>query len=148
MVNKYTLGSIVLSIFLLAILGVNRAINWLNRSTTTSERQEQQVVAVNADGLEEDSARIRASGQSVNSTAGDSATATSPLEEAGTYIQRQKRVGEDRIVTNTQVNVIPTASSNAPTTAQGNTTVTPQPQASRETSASPKPASTAVPALW
>ena len=159
MVNKYSLGGIVLGIFLLAIMGIRSASNWLtqnNAQTTTQDR----IVSINPEGSE--TGRRSQSNQVISQADGQSTTnsadlAISPLEEAGTYIQRQKRVELDPIIANTPVDVISNTVS-----AQSDTTVNPQPPATTTTPtspqtntttttaqpASPAPASPAVPALW
>lgn len=175
MVNRYTLGSIVLGIFLLAILGVSRAMSWLGQSTATTTPDER-IIAIESDGTQatgnasrlsqtESQAESQANGQtngqfdnqtlsqadSIDSASSDTNLALLPLEEAGTFIQRQKRVEEDKIVTNTKVNVIPVANNSV--AAQGDT-VTPQaPATTTTTPSAPRPAATgnnapAVPALW
>lgn len=166
MVNRYTLGSIVLGIFLLAILGVSRAMSWLGQSTATTP--DDRIVAIESDGTQAtgNASRLsqtesQADGQfdnqtlsqadSIDSASSDTNLALLPLEEAGTFIQRQKRVEEDKIVTNTKVNVIPVANNSV--AAQGDT-VTPQaPATTTPTPSESRPAATgnnapAVPALW
>lgn len=166
MVNRYTLGSIVLGIFLLAILGVSRAMSWLGQSTATPD--DDRIVAIESDGTQatDNASRLsqtesQADGQfdnqtlsqadSIDSASSDTNLALLPLEEAGTFIQRQKRVEEDKIVTNTKVNVIPVANNSV--AAQGDTTTTTPTPATTTTPSEPRPAATgnnapAVPALW
>jgi hypothetical protein len=163
MVNKYTLGSVVFGIFLLAIMGIRSATNWLTQSDADTTQQES-VLSANTNSIERDSA-YRSASQS-NSRLNDSGNQNnqitsqandvqsdqdgSPLDEAGSYIQRQKRVEEDGAVTDTTVNVIPAAngSANNNVSAQSNTAVSPQP--TRPVRSTPRPATPApaVPALW
>ena len=73
------------------------------------------------------------------------------LEAAGTYIQRQKRVEEDKIVAGTNINVSAATNAAGSTAAQADT-VTPQPTAAPNTTAArpatAAPSHPAVPALW
>jgi len=167
MVNRYTLGSIVLGIFLLAILGVSRAMSWLGQSTAETTPDDR-IVAIESDSPESAGSAARlsqADGQfdnqtisqadsierqadSIDRTKSDANLARLPLEEAGTFIQRQKRVEEDKIVTNTRVDVIPVANNNV---AAQSDTITPQePAAASDTRPATQTTNTppAVPALW
>lgn len=144
MVNKYSLGGIVLSIFLMAIWGVRRAVTWTpdsaaqtlpEGSTVSNASQPDDSFISDAEGTAEPNAAL------------------SPVEEAGTYIQRQQGLGEDGTVAGTPVNVIPATGDDAES-AQNNTTVDPQPTTSPEPAPTTEPAQpatstpTAVPALW
>lgn len=148
MINKYTLGGAVFGIFLLAIMGIRSAANWLAQSNA----EQDSIVSVNTNRLESDrSSRVRSEANPVISQSdGISETIpNSPLQEAGTYIQRQKRVDQDQIIAKTEVDVIPIAelgASTAPNTTGTNESVgtTPTP---RPTPSTP-PASPPVPALW
>jgi hypothetical protein len=170
MVNKYTLGSIVFGIFLLAIFGIRSAASWLAQSNTQADTSGR-IAAVsdsnNVNRLSDN--RTAASGNSTNQTnsrnttlsqsdrtdeIGADGTSLTATEAAGQYIQRQKRVPGDEAVANTDFEAIPSASNSV--TAQNNTTSTPQPTrtATPSPSPSPRPATptparpTAVPALW
>ncbi|MEO0769323.1 MAG: hypothetical protein AAFY72_07800 [Cyanobacteria bacterium J06649_4] len=166
MVNRYTLGGAILSIFLLAIFGIRGAFSWLSNSPQTTNRD--RVVAIDGNNtgnsagnfndrirVADDQNNVQVDGQnSQPSTSSPSTVAQNltPLQEAGTYIQRQKRVERDPIVAQTQVDVVPISTDNT-TTAQNNTRVTPQPTATSSNTQSSQrtpaaPASQAVPALW
>ncbi|MGB3295497.1 MAG: hypothetical protein WBB01_21145 [Phormidesmis sp.] len=151
MVNKYTLGGIVLGIFLMAIWGARRAITWTPDSaaqtlpadgTPVSDANQ---VGGNAGRPADDSFVTQTDGSA------DDSSALTPVEEAGTYIQRQQRAEEDGAVAGTSVTVIP-AADNGTVSAQGNTTVEPQPDSPEPaaTTAPAQPGATApaVPALW
>ncbi|MGB7250042.1 MAG: hypothetical protein WBC73_13975 [Phormidesmis sp.] len=148
--TKYTLASIVLGICLLAIFGVSRAVNWLNQSAATATEDRIPVTSVNdntSDEPSDDSFISQADGTG-DGIEGDVNLNALPLEEAGSYIQRQKSMEEDPQIAGTQVNVIAAADAaddNA-TTAQP-TTVTPSPSPS-PAPATTSPAAPAVPALW
>ncbi|MFK8183322.1 MAG: hypothetical protein AB8B99_08100 [Phormidesmis sp.] len=157
------LGAVVLGIVLAAGLGIRSAASWLSRSTPGTTNQDG-IVSLSSSGdrsnlsefdladSELGSAANR-SNESLIGQANNNSDATQPLsslEEAGTYVQRQKRVEQDAVIANTPVEVIPTASSNA-VASQGNTTVTQQPTAPATTSRSTStttPAADPVPALW
>ncbi|MEL6854711.1 MAG: hypothetical protein AAFO83_06325 [Cyanobacteria bacterium J06607_13] len=159
MVNRYSLGAAIFSIFLLAIFGIRGAFSWLNQSP---QRARTGQVAINGDGATDSEFvdRVPATGTQTDGRSGQpsglssEALALSPLEEAGTYIQRQKRVERDPLVADTQVDVIPTtqAANNAATQAQPDTQIAqPSPtqtQPSAQTPTTAAPASQAVPALW
>lgn len=180
--NKYTVGGVILGIFLLATAGIRSAVNWLSSSTPRTSTQDRV--------LSSDDARIRSNpddSRSPSSLSSDSqndadrlnsqsdgifndetisqadrgiddssaeSSINDPLEQAGTYVQRQKRVEEDSIIAATDVNVIPIADASDVAT-QGNTAVNPQPNAPESAStgqAAPTTTTTsapaAVPALW
>ncbi|MEM9091430.1 MAG: hypothetical protein AAGC93_22160 [Cyanobacteria bacterium P01_F01_bin.53] len=166
MVNRYTLGSIVLGIFLMAILGVSRAMSWLTQSNAKTGNQ---IVAVEADKTNVNGTTdINRISQGDNTSSSQSATSQSdatitspadatgedtivllPLEEAGTYIQRQKRVEEDKTIAQTEINVVPVANNNVP--AAESDTITPNVPASTSAAPSqtrPTTSAPAVPALW
>lgn len=142
MVNKYSLGGIVLSIFLMAIWGVRRAITWTPDSAAQTLPEGS---TVSNASQPDDSFISQAEGTA------DPNAALSPVEEAGTYIQRQQGLGEDGTVAGTPVNVIP-ANEGSSTPANPDTTVDPQPTSPEPapTTAPAQPASPppAVPALW
>lgn len=144
MVNKYTLGGVVLGIFLMAIWGVRRAVTWTPDSVAQTLPAEG--TNVNNTSQPDDSFISQADGSA------EPNAALSPVEEAGTYIQRQQGLEEDGTVAGTPVNVIP-ADGDGPVAAQDNTTVDPQPtspEPATTTAPTQPPTSTptAVPALW
>lgn len=150
MVNKYTVGGVIFGIFLLAIAGINSASNWLKQGNSTNNTQDS-ITSINGNNTRSQSNRVIS--QADGTTANNSADLTiSPLREAGTYIQRQKRVEQDAVIAQTDVNVIPNT-----TAAQGNTTADPQPpvtaapntRTTQPTATSqPTAPAPAVPALW
>ncbi|MEN8444633.1 MAG: hypothetical protein ABG776_06425 [Cyanobacteria bacterium J06555_13] len=166
MIQKYGLWAAIAGIFLLAILGVRSAATWL--SETTPEPESNITVGSNRVLNEESSNRdsvfnsnreasqrdIRVGDRNTTDTrANELAQVTntfSPLEEAGTYIQRQKRVERDPVVAASTVTINAVAN-NTPTAAASDTRVS-QPGAASNTQAtqpsSTAPASQAVPALW
>ena len=150
MVNKYTLGGIVLGICLMAIWGVRRAMTWPVGSTAQTLPVDATQVsdtssAGDANRPADDSFNDQADG-----AAGDD-TALTPVEEAGTYIQRQQRAEQDEAVAGTPVTVIEAADDSG-IFAQDNTTVDPQPDspapAGDSAPAQPATSAPAVPALW
>lgn len=174
--NKYTLGALIFLILMGALFGVSRAISWITQSP---EKDEQRIAVVEGDRSGRDTRSVGAqsdgqsdglfdentNGSSSGSLATELGTETSfdlsPLEEAGTYVQRQKRVERDPEVLNTQVEIAPNAAFDTatnpttPTPAQPDTRVPDQPEPStaapaRQPSrpASAAPAAPAVPALW
>ena len=176
--NKYTLGALIFLILMGALFGVSRAISWLTQS---SQKEEQRIAIVEGDrnqrrtrsvGAQSDGRADSESDSLFSEDAGSSANRSSelgtetsfdlsPLEEAGTYIQRQKRVERDPEVLNTRVEVAPNATFDTatnpttPTPAQPNTRVPNQPEPSTAAPArspsrpaSAAPAAPAVPALW
>jgi len=184
--NKYTVGGVILGIFLLASVGIRSAVNYLSSSTPETNTQDKVLSSDDArirsspndsrsssssgSGSQNDADRLNSQSDGIfneetisqadrgidDSSAESSINA--PLEEAGTYVQRQKRVEEDSVVAATDVNVIPLADAST-VSAQGNTAVNPQPTAPEtaptSTSQPTAPAATstpsapaAVPALW
>ncbi len=143
MVNKYSLGGIVLGIFLMAIWGVRRAVTWTPDSAAQTSPAEGTTVS---GASQPDDSFISQTDGTADSDAG-----LSPVEEAGTYIQRQQGLEEDGAIAGTPVNIIP-ATGDSPVFAQDNTTVDPQPTspepAPTTTPAQPASTPTAVPALW
>ena len=139
--NKYALGSIVLGIVLLALLGASRAARWLTQSTTANT--EDRIVVLEANDTEvRDRDTLNTS--QANALLGDDPESLS-LAEAGTYIQRQKRVEEDSTIARTDVTVNPVPNSipAAPSIA-----VSQAPNNAESTPATAAPASSAIPALW
>ena len=156
MVNKYTLGGAVLSIFLLAIFGVNRALNWLTQSTSETAAEDR-IVAVNANdtngSLSPDAQSNRsADGQSISQADGSNVDLL-PLEEAGTYIQRQQSIDPEAAVAGSGIEMSPSSNDSFPVAQSGDTTNNPQPtqpevvNAPDSTTTTPATAP-AVPALW
>jgi hypothetical protein len=154
MVNKYTLGGVVFGIFLLAIMGIRSATNWLTQSNANTTQQDS-VLSTNTNRITTDGA-YRSTSQAPNSQISSQSNGStqlaqnaSPLDEAGSYIQRQKRVAEDGGITNTEVSVTP-STGNTAVQATSNTAVTPQPSPTPVATTTPKPTTQApaVPALW
>ncbi|MGC1307396.1 MAG: hypothetical protein WA885_09220 [Phormidesmis sp.] len=153
--TKYKLTGIILGIAMMAIFGVNRAINWLTQSTANDSLAADRIESVDgsAEGDFVSSNGQNLSDQNSNGQIVSQADGTeailSPVEEAGTYIQRQKRVEEDAAVVGTQVNVIPAAEGVA---ARSDTRVVTQPESPVSPDTTPSspatPVSPAVPALW
>ncbi len=162
MVNKYTLGGAVLAIVFLALMGMRSAANWLARSNEQTTTQDSPVsaddnrVASDTDNPARSQLNSQSGvpGDQIISQTGDGTANSSPtlsvLDEAGTYIQRQKSAERDPVVAGTDIDVIPAADS-SPVPAQNNTFGT-QPPASTPPSPTPtpsaSPSSPAVPALW
>lgn len=173
MARNYGLWGAIAGICLLALLGVRSASNWLNGGT--AEREADRTTALEGDRLE--GSRSGDSTEGFTSSEGrgtrfdrtqtnvrfsdqsdpraEESLAFTPLEEAGTYIQRQQRAARDATVASTSVEAVPIANNNAspPTPAQPNTRVT-QPAPTRvadtqpSTPSSAAPSAPAVPALW
>ena len=177
MANRQVIGlsAVVLGIVLAAVLGIRSANSWLSRSTPAQANRDG-LVSDNSDSLSRDGAALDSerdrNGQfnrdneslvsQANNTgdiddSSDANRPLSPVEEAGTYVQRQQRVEEDAVVANTPVEVIPIANG-TPIASQGNTTVDPQPtepaSVPANTTPTTSPSATApaaanpVPALW
>lgn len=157
-INKYTLGSIILGIFLLSILGIQSAFTRLsnqpgatNRPVANQTRGTDGNLTIDGDFIDSSRSSENVSSNS-NGRLTDEALAFTTLETAGTYIQRQKSVATDQAIANTSVDV-KAASNDTATAAQSDSRVT-QPAAqtgqpaSQGRPASAAPASTAVPALW
>lgn len=172
----------IAGIFLLAILGIRSAANWLAQGTPNetanqtltipgnqtngsgdnsnlAERDGSQIAGTRVEDriiVDRDSERINAQTSEQTGVQIDPPTTQqtntlifSPLEEAGTYIQRQKRVERDSFVATTKVEAIPLTSS-TPVAAQNDSRVT-QPTPTTVTSnqpSAPRPTAPAVPALW
>ncbi len=154
MAQKYGLWGAIAGTFLLAILGVRSAANWLSNSSPSTP--DSAISSVDGDnGRPIGAGRLGEDDTQTNARFGDQSepregeTVTfSPLEEAGTYIQRQKRVEFDSVVAATNVEAIPVAVAE-PVSAQPNTQTaeTAEPETSAQTEA--RPAETRpVPALW
>lgn len=165
MAQKYGLWGAIAGIFIAAILGVRSAANWLNGSAPESNPEA--AISVDSDNSNLSGADAQtADAQTADAPTGDTTqtntrfadqsdtpegeTVTfSPLEEAGTYIQRQKSVELDSVVASTSVDAVPIADAE-PVSAQPDTQVEqPAPDAS-STQPTPEPAApaSAVPALW
>jgi len=192
--NRAQLGlwGAIAGVFLLAILGIRSAANWLAQGTPDTPADQTLTITANPDTnpdngtnsnltdsnpAERDSSPIagtrvedriiadrnsdRISAQTdgqANTPANPQSTQQtdtltfSPLEEAGTYIQRQKSVEQDTLIAATTVEAVPLASS-TPVAAQSDSRVT-QPTPTTVTNNQPSearpaaPASPAVPALW
>lgn len=159
--TRFTVGSVILAILLLSIFGVNRAFRSLTGNPPETERIESsRVDAFTASDKADDS---RPAASQSNAPATDIRTRNeagelefTPLQTAGTFVQRQKSIAEDPTVSSTKVSVLAVAddasTNSTATSAQSNTITTDQ--SGTTSSTSPKPASTkpatspAVPALW
>ena len=182
-INQYTIGAAIFLIVLSAIYGISQAFSWLSQAPQQANNPNTQVITsgndtLNSNGLAQRqnppsalSQNNRAlNGQTERSGGDDIAAlrqvnrgteiapdgtfALSPLEEAGTYIQRQQRVARDATIAQTDVEV--SATSSTPVASQGNTRVeqpdpartatddTTRPSAQRSNSTQTE----AVPALW
>lgn len=168
MANRQIIGlsAVVLGIMLAAGLGIRSANSWLSSSTSTNADQDN-LVSIEPNGLNDNDSglnliegdRARQSNRAGEQLVGqansiDANQPLSPIEEAGTYIQRQKRVEQDAVIANTPVEIIPN-SSGTPVASQSNTVVNPQPTAPAPvTTTTPStPAVTPaiadpIPALW
>ena len=150
--TRFTVGSVILAIMLLSIFGVNRALQSLTGSDSADR-----IASERVDAFTDTTDRGDSNARTRNE---DGELVLTPLQEAGTFIQRQKRIEEDPAVEGTEVAVLPvsdsTASDSAPTPAQPNTINNDQTGTSSNTSTSPSPRPTnttpsnapAVPALW
>ena len=151
---------------LLSIFGANRAFRSLSGSNSEdrieSDRTASERVDTFTDNNEGDriASQPNASSSNARTLTEDGELVLTPLQVAGTFIQRQKRIEEDPTVRGTEVAVIAVADGaapeNSPTAAQPTTitndqTYTP-PTSTNPTS--PRPTNTtpstepAVPALW
>jgi cell division septation protein DedD len=161
--TKYTLGSIILGILLLAIFGINRAASWLTQSNRADNANGQIAISANEtndrDGLfgnrQEDDVVISQPNGTQNidlesDRVQNDTLGSAPLERAGTYIQRQKRVETDPVVASSQVNIEPVTATGpqaAPNSVETDQpTVIPTPTPTPQPTA--RPAAPAVPALW
>ena len=159
--TRLTVGSVIFAIMLLSIFGVNRAFRTLTGSPEEGRIESERVDSFNSD----DEVRDRTASQSNDRRSQAARTLNdngelilTPLQTAGTFIQRQKRIEEDPAVLGTEVSVVAVAdgaNSNASTTAQPNSITTNQSGTTNSTAnTSSRPASAApatapaVPALW
>ncbi|MGB7485295.1 MAG: hypothetical protein WA901_03830 [Phormidesmis sp.] len=151
MAQKYGLWGAIAGIFIAAILGVRSAANWLNGSALESNPDS--AISVDSDNSNLPGADAQTGDTTQTNTRfadqsdtpeGETVT-FSPLEEAGTYIQRQKSVELDSVVASTSVEAVPVADAE-PVSAQPNTPVEqPTPDASTQPTTAP---AAPVPALW
>ena len=161
MVNRYTLGAAIFSIFLLSIFGIRGAWSWLAESRTTESDRIAAIdssTANNADGNFSDRVQavdrqgnVQVDGQNVEDAELINSTETlTPLQEAGTYIQRQKRVERDAIVARTEVDVVPLDDATAlqGNAAGGQTESIAAAPGTRTRPSTTAPASPAIPARW
>ena len=162
--TRFTVGSVILAIMLLSIFGVNRALQSLTGSDSADRIESERVDAFTDTNSRGDRAGSQSDSNQSNSIARtrteDGELILTPLQTAGTFIQRQKRIEEDPTVQGTQVAVTPvsdgTASDSASTSAQPNTITGNQTDTPSNTSTAPSPRPTnttpakapAVPALW
>lgn len=187
-IGKRALGGIVFGIFMLALFGARSANNWRPNSAqeTTAERiaagsnnasdtadstlaarENPDRFNSQSDGIFDNQTINQAdrpnsqfnSANNDNSAAGEALTYPA-LDEAGSYIQRQKRVEEDDVIADTTFNVIPNAE-DAPVASSSDSRVPDQPSEPEQPPSSgtdtplPNPAPpdttpspSAVPALW
>ncbi len=158
MFNRFSLGATILGIFLLAIFGIGRAFSWLTESPSNDNFADRGAPAERA--TDEDSFISDQNGdrqlisQTDNETISQSndslsedVLAPTPLETAGTYIQRQKGAELDQIIADSNVDATPLANDGAVPT-QDNTQITQPEPATSTDSGSTAPASQSVPALW
>lgn len=162
--TRLTVGSVIMLIMLLSAFGVERAFRSL-RGDNPEERIESTRVDTFADD-EARSDRTRTASQSdarlsdVRNFNEDGELELTPLQEAGTFIQRQKRIAEDPTVLGTEVAVLSVSNDVAsdspapaaqPTTITNDQTYTPPTStntSARPTNPEPSTAAPAVPALW
>ncbi|MEM8502040.1 MAG: hypothetical protein AAF716_02680 [Cyanobacteria bacterium P01_D01_bin.1] len=179
MFNRFSLGATVLAIFLMAIFGISRAFNWLRDSpgTSSADRTAPAEDVRTADGaddsfidngrdsrtLEGDRPLVSQSNDGATSpsnngngqsdgTISEDVFAPTPLETAGTYIQRQKGAELDQLVADSRVEATP-LSPDAAISAQGNNQIDSQTDAANSANSSTDntptgAASQPVPALW
>lgn len=168
--TRLTVGSVILAIVLASIFGVRRAFRSLTGSNTQDDRIESVDAFQDDDGdfiasdSQQERLRQRTRAQLADARTRDEngELVLSPLQAAGTFIQRQKRIEEDPTVEGTEVAVLSISNgaafdstSSTSTAAQPNTiTPTTQPSAPEpavtsrpRTTAAPATAP-AVPALW
>ncbi|MGB3786965.1 MAG: hypothetical protein WA949_03075 [Phormidesmis sp.] len=173
MFNRFSLGATILGIFLLAIFGIGRAFSWLTESPGNDDFADRGVPVESRDSdsfisnqngdrqliSQADNETIsQSNGQSNGQSSGQSngqsngslsedVLAPTPLETAGTYIQRQKGAELDQLIADSNVDATPLATDGA-VPAQDDTPITqPEPVTSTDTG-STAPASQSVPALW
>lgn len=157
--TRFTVGSVILAILLLSIFGVSRAFRSL-----TGNAPEERIESSRVDAFT-DSNEPEASSQTTNQNDAqndaqipDPRTRNeagelefTPLQTAGTFIQRQQRIEEDSTVSDTEVSVVAVADSpivdSTPIPAQGDTITTDQSETTSTPDTTPA-TSPAVPALW
>ena len=153
--TRFTVGSVILAILLLSIFGVSRAFRSLTSNAPEERIESSRVDAFTASNETDDSSRTASSQDAqipdvrTRNEAGD--LELTPLQTAGTFIQRQQSTEEDPTVLDTEVSVVPVTelADNPPTSTQGNTTSDQSGTTNSNSSASTTPAtSPAVPALW
>ena len=172
--TRLTVGSVIMLIMLLSIFGVGRAFRYLTGNTPEDrpeDRIEDRIESTRVETFADDNDRqdrTRTASQSDTRIADarnfneDGELELTPLQVAGTFIQRQKRIEEDPTVLGTEVAVLSVSNDVASDTpapaAQSNTitsdqTYTPPRTGNTSTTstrpANPEPATApAVPALW
>lgn len=168
---RIAIGSVILVILLMSIYGTRTAFSWLTNNNSTASNQPDQLEFTEVNASQNESAasdrnRDRTiaqtnTGQTNNQTSSqdpnaDGESVLLPLQEAGTYIQRQKSIQEDPLIADSEVTAIAVVGSATSTAAQPNTISTtqtasdPQPTttSSPSTGTSTPATSPAVPALW
>ncbi len=153
--TRFTVGSVILAILLLSIFGVSRAFRSLTGNASEERTESSRVDAFTDSNEPEASSRTANQNDAqipdprTRNEAGE--LEFTPLQTAGTFIQRQQRIEEDSTVSDTEVSVVAVADSSiadsAPTSAQGDTTTTDQSETTSTTDTTPA-TSPAVPALW
>lgn len=157
------IGSIA-TIFVVSILGVRSAIGWLIQSNANNTAGDRLLAAGEFTADTNSVSQFTGQNGNLNSNpnsnpnsnqtlrSGNDATGTdpaaadrvvSPLEEAGTYVQRQQRVQEDSAIAQAPVSVVQVSGPAPSPPAQSNTTT--PPSASTPTT---QPAAPKVRALW
>ena len=145
-------GGIILTIILMSIFGASRAF----RSITGQDSADERIESVRVDPFASEGDQTLAQSDSRTSTEAASQSnggadvrtldengeiVLSPLQEAGTFIQRQKRIEEDPTVLGTEVTVLAVADS----ATVGTGSVTAEPNTITPAETSPDPDSTASP---
>ncbi len=176
MFNRFSLGATILGIFLLAIFGIGRAFSWLTESPGNDNLADRSVPAESASGdgsfiqgtrtpseqnssrdgdrqiiSQADSETISQSNGQSNGQSSDSLSeevfAPTPLETAGTYIQRQKGSELDQIIANSDVEATLLATDGDVPSPDDTQNTQLDPTDSTDTG-STAPVSQSVPALW
>ena len=156
--TRLTVGSVISAIVLLSIFGVSRAFRSLNGSNLAEEStQSSRVDSFTSSNDPDDSQRTASQSNTevpnVRTRNEEGELEYTPLQTAGTFIQRQQSLEVDPTVLDTEVSVLAVADGTA---AQGNTIGTDQSDASgtdsstnpESTSSTTPTTSPAVPALW
>ncbi|MGB3768118.1 MAG: hypothetical protein WA947_16295 [Phormidesmis sp.] len=160
--TRFTVGSVILAIMLLSIFGVSRAFRSLSGNDPEARTESSRVDSFTDSNEPGSSSRTgsqnNAQPADVRTLDDEGELVFTPLQTAGTFIQRQQRIEEDQTVSATEVSVVAVADNVAdtPPASQGNTITNDQSAtsdtststSSESTSTSPAATSPAVPALW